>query len=84
VGYLPDMATENTQQEKLQTAGGQQEVQGGITRADAPSWGRALASAGLVYLRWQPSGYALHNRPVRTKSTTAGRHACTDLHALPS
>ncbi len=27
-----------------------------ITRADAPSWGRALASAGLVNLCWQPSG----------------------------
>ena len=40
VGYQPDMATENTQLEKLQTAGGQQEVQGGITRADAPSRGR--------------------------------------------
>jgi len=40
-----------------------------FTRADAPSWGRALAS-GFVNLCWQPSGYALYNGPIRTNSYT--------------
>ncbi len=32
-----------------------------------PSWGRALVSAGLIKLCWQPSGYAVYNRPFTTK-----------------
>ena len=38
-----------------------------FSRADAPSWGRALLSAGFANLCWQPSGYALYNRPITTK-----------------
>ncbi len=37
------------------------------TRADAPSWGRAVVLAGFVSLCRQPWGYALYNRPVTTK-----------------
>ena len=43
----------------------------GVTRADAPSWGRALATAGC----WQPLGCALYNRPIKTKSCMGDAHA---------
>jgi len=33
-------------------------------RADAPTWGRALASAGFANLSWQPLGAALYNRRI--------------------
>ena len=46
------------------------------TRADAPSWGRALASAGFVNLCWQPLGYALYNRPIKTKTKNHEKAAC--------
>jgi len=36
------------------------------SRVDAPSWGRASVSAGFVNLCWQPSSYALYNRPITT------------------
>ena len=35
-------------------------------KSDAPTWGRALVSAGFVSLCWQPSGCALYNRPIMT------------------
>ncbi len=58
-----------------------------ITRADAPPRGRALASAGHCNLCWQPLGYAVYNRPVRTQSNqgapdiyTLAAHGLNALH----
>ena len=65
MGYQPDMATENTQLEKLQTAGGQQEVQGGMHALTCKTWNNRKHAGGR-------------------SAKDAGRHACTDLHALPS
>ena len=53
-------------------------------RADAPpSWGRAVVSAGFEKLYWQPSGYALYNRPITSKykNILASEHVCA-AHAV--
>ncbi len=52
-----------------------------VTRADAPSWGRALASARLVNLCWQPSGWPC---TIGLSQLNNKKLLCTSAHLLSS